>query len=451
MEKKNSFTGKIGFVMAAASSAVGLGNLWRFPYLAAKYGGAGFLIMYLLIAVTFGFTLLITEIAIGRKTGKSALYAFSSLNKKYKFIGILASIVPILILPYYCVIGGWVIKYTWVFLSGEGTKAAQSQYFETFTAQTAEPVLWLAVFIILTAVVILMGVTKGIEKISKILMPILIVLLIVVAGFVISRPNALDGVAYYLKPDWSKMSVNGFLAALGQVFYSMSLAMGIMITYGSYLPRKENIESSVKHIEIFDSGVAFLGGLMIVPAVFVFSNGDENALQAGPKLMFVTLPKVFESMPAGRIVGTAFFLLVLFAALTSAISLMETVVAIFVEKTKKSRRIITLFVTVYTVLMAIPSSLGFGIWSGISFNGMSILDTFDFLTNSILMPVVALFTCIFVGFVVKPKTVIDEVKYVEPVFKREKMYVALVKYVAPVFLLLILISSVLNAIGVITL
>lgn len=451
MEKKNSFTGKIGFVMAAASSAVGLGNLWRFPYLAAKYGGAGFLIMYLLIAVTFGFTLLITEIAIGRKTGKSALYAFSSLNKKYKFIGILASIVPILILPYYCVIGGWVIKYTWVFLSGEGTKAAQSQYFETFTAQTAEPVLWLAVFIILTAVVILMGVTKGIEKISKILMPILIVLLIIVAGFVISRPNALDGVAYYLKPDWSKMSVNGFLAALGQVFYSMSLAMGIMITYGSYLPRKENIESSVKHIEIFDSGVAFLGGLMIVPAVFVFSNGDENALQAGPKLMFVTLPKVFESMPAGRIVGTAFFLLVLFAALTSAISLMETVVAIFVEKTKKSRRIITLFVTVYTVLMAIPSSLGFGIWSGISFNGMSILDTFDFLTNSILMPVVALFTCIFVGFVVKPKTVIDEVKYVEPVFKREKMYVALVKYVAPVFLLLILISSVLNAIGVITL
>lgn len=450
-KQKSGFSSRIGFVLAAAGSAVGLGNLWRFPYLAAKYGGGSFLLIYLILTVTFGFALMITEIAIGRKTGKSALYAFSDLDRKSGFIGVLASAVPIIILPYYCVIGGWVVKYAWAFLTGSGGAAAADEYFGGFISQAGEPILWLGIFILATMVVILLGVNKGIENISKVLMPLLVILSVVIAVFVVTRPGAEAGLAYYLKPDLSKISANAFLAALGQLFYSMSLAMGIMITYGSYLKKDANIEHSVRNIEIFDTGIAFLAGLMIVPAVFVFSGGNEASLKAGPTLMFITLPKVFDSMAGGHIIGAVFFVLVLFAALTSAISLMETVVSIFVDKTNKSRTFITICVTIYTFILAIPSSLGFGVLSGISIKGMSILDIFDFVSNSILMPVVALFTCLFVGFVVKPGTVIDEVESSSHNFKSRKVYEILIKYVSPVLIILILISSILNAFGINTL
>ena len=410
-----------------------------------------FLLIYVILAVTFGFALMITEIALGRKTGKSALYAFSTLHEKCGFIGILASIVPIIILPYYCVIGGWVIKFAWAFLTGSGNAAAADDYFSNFIAKTGEPVMWLVIFILATSVVILLGVNKGIENISKVLMPLLVVLSVIIAVFVVTRPGAGAGIVYYLKPDLSKISANAFLAALGQLFYSMSLAMGIMITYGSYMKKNEDIESSVRNIEIFDTGIAFLAGLMIVPSVFVFSGGDQVSLKAGPTLMFITLPKVFDSMAGGHLIGTVFFVLVLFAALTSSISLMETVVSIFVDKTKKSRKFITVCVTVYTVLMAIPSSLGFGIWSGFSIHGMSILDFFDFISNSVLMPIVAFLTCVFVGFIVKPEMIMDEVESSTQKFKSKKLYIVLIKYVAPILVLLILFSSVLNALGIITL
>lgn len=450
-KQKSGFSSRIGFVLAAAGSAVGLGNLWRFPYLAAKYGGGSFLLVYLILTVTFGFALMITEIAIGRKTGKSALYAFSDLDRNSGFIGVLASAVPIIILPYYCVIGGWVVKYAWAFVTGSGSAAATDEYFGEFISQTGEPILWLGIFILATMVVILLGVNKGIENISKVLMPLLVILSVVIAVFVVTRPGAGAGISYYLKPDLSKISANAFLAALGQLFYSMSLAMGIMITYGSYLKKDANIEHSVRNIEIFDTGIAFLAGLMIVPAVFVFSGGNEASLKAGPTLMFITLPKVFDGMAGGHIIGAVFFVLVLFAALTSAISLMETVVSIFVDKTNKSRRFITICVTIYTIVMAIPSSLGFGVLSGISIKGMSILDMFDFVSNSILMPVVALLTCLFVGFVVKPKTVIDEVESSSHSYKSKKVYEILIKYVSPILIILILISSILNAFGINTL
>lgn len=450
-KQKSSFSSKLGFILAASGSAVGLGNLWRFPYLAAKYGGGSFLLIYLLLAVTFGFSLMITEVALGRKTGKSALYAFGNLNKKSGFIGVLASIVPIIILPYYCVIGGWVVKYAWVFLTGSAQAAASDDYFAAFISKTGEPLVWLVIFIVTTMVVILLGVNKGIENISKMLMPLLVLLSVVIAGYVVTRPGAGEGIVYYLKPDLSKMNGNAFLAALGQLFYSMSLAMGIMITYGSYLKKDEDIESSVRNIEIFDTGIAFLAGLMIVPAVFVFSGGDEAALKTGPTLMFITLPKVFDSMAGGTVMGAVFFILVLFAALTSAISLMETVVSIFVDWTKKSRSFITVCVTVYTILMAIPSSLGFGVWSGFNINGLSILDFFDFISNSVLMPIVALLTCIFIGFVVKPKVITDEVESSAQRFKSKTLYIILIKYISPVLLVLILVSSVLNTLGINTL
>ncbi len=446
--KRSTFTGKLGFVLAAAGSAVGLGNIWRFPYLAAQYGGGIFLLVYIVLALTFGFALMTAEIAIGRKTGLSAIGAFKSLNKKYSFIGYLAAIVPMIILPYYCVIGGWVTKYLAVFLAGQGSVAAEDTYFTGFISKTIEPIGWFFLYLSLTAFAILLGVDKGVERVSKVLMPILVVLSIVIAVYSLLMPGAVDGLIYYIKPDFSKFSVKTVLAAMGQLFYSMSLAMGIMITYGSYMKKDVNLESSVKQIEIFDTGIAFLAGLMIIPAVFVFSGGDESALGTGPSLMFVTLPKVFESMWGGNIVGIAFFVLVLFAALTSSISLMETVVSIFCDKFKWNRKLTCVIVFVGTLLIGLPSSLGYSVWSQVKIIGMQFLDFFDFISNSVIMPIVAFLTAIFVGYIIKPKAVIDEVESTAP-FKRKRLFTVVIKYIAPICIILILVSSVLSAFGII--
>ena len=280
--ERSSFTGKLGFVLAAAGSAVGLGNIWRFPYLAAKYGGGIFLLVYLILVVTFGFALMTAEISLGRKTGLSAIGAFGKLSRKYAFIGYIEAIVPMIILPYYCVIGGWVTKYFAIFASGGALASASDGFFEAFIGRPAEPLGWFALYLGATALVVWLGVEKGIERVSKIMMPILIVLSIAIAIYSVCLPGAVDGLRYYLLPDFKNFSVTTVLAAMGQMFYSMSLAMGIMITYGSYMKKDVNLESSVRQIEIFDTGIAFLAGLMIVPAVFVFSGGDESALGKGP-------------------------------------------------------------------------------------------------------------------------------------------------------------------------
>lgn len=446
--KRSSFSGKIGFVFAAAGSAVGLGNLWRFPYLAAKYGGGIFLLVYIFLAVTFGFTLMIAEVAIGRKTRQSAAGAYASLHKKWGFLGKLTSIIPMIILPYYCVIGGWVVKYFATFISGQAGAAAGDGFFTSFISKPVEPLLWLAVFIAVTTVVVLLGVEKGIEKVSKILMPVLVLLSIGIAIYTVTLPGAREGVKYYFTPDFRKFSPMTVLAALGQLFYSMSLAMGIMITYGSYMRRDTNLEKSVRQIEWFDTGIAVVSGLMIVPAVFVFTGGDESTLQAGAGLMFQMLPKIFDSIPFGNIVGVVFFLLVLFAALTSAISLMETVVSILQDRFGWSRRRICLLVLAGCLLLALPSSFGYGIWDSVKILGMSLLDFFDFISNSVIMPIVALLTCIFVGFVIRPSSIADEVKR-SGRFRQEKSFTLIMKYIAPICILAILISSILNSLGVI--
>ncbi len=447
-EKRSNFTGKLGFVLAAAGSAVGLGNIWRFPYLAAKYGGGIFLLVYLVLAVTFGFTLLTAEISLGRKTGLSAIGAFKKLSSKYSFIGYLASVVPIIILPYYCVIGGWVTKYFASYISGQGTAMAADTFFGAFIGQPGEPLLWFAIFLGITALVVLFGVEKGIEKVSKIMMPVLVGLSIVISVYILFLPGAMEGVKYYFLPDFSKFSVNTVLGAMGQLFYSMSLAMGIMITYGSYMKKEVSIESSVRQIEVFDTGIAFLAGLMIIPAVFVFSGGDEAALGQGPGLMFVTLPKVFESMAGGTWIGILFFVLVLFAALTSSISLMETIVSIFCDKFKINRKVSCLLVFLLSLALGIPSSLGNGVWAHITVLGMDFLTFFDFISNSVIMPIVALLTAIFIGYVVKTKTVIDEVELTGK-FKSKALFNAVIKYFAPICIVAILVSSVLSAFGII--
>ncbi len=449
--ERGTFTSKIGFILSAAGSAVGLGNIWRFPYLVAKYGGGSFLLCYVILAVTFGFTLMIAEIAIGRKTGLSAIGAFKALDQRSGFIGVLASIVPAIILPYYAVIGGWVVKYFITFLSGNGQAAAGDSYFNDFVSGTSGPIIWFAIFLIFTAAVVIMGVEKGIEKVSKIMMPVLAVLVVGISVYVLTIDGALEGVKYYVLPRLSDFSVKTVLAAMGQLFYSMSLAMGIMITYGSYMKKSTDLEKSVREIEVFDTAIAFFAGLMIVPAVFAFSGGDTSALNAGPGLMFITLPKVFADMPLGGVVGTVFFLLVFFAAVTSAISLMETIVSILMDRFHWKRRTTCILVTVYCLLMGIPSSLGFGALDFLQPLGMSILDAWDFISNSVLMPIVALLTCFFVGFVIKPKAIIDEVCQEGAQFKAKKMFTVMIQWIAPVILIGILVSSVLNAFGIFTL
>lgn len=447
MNKRSSFSGKLGFVLAAAGSAVGLGNIWRFPYLAAQYGGGTFLLIYLILAVTFGFSLMIAEVAIGRKTGLSAIGAFKALDSRFGFLGVLAALVPIIIFPYYSVIGGWVVKYFTVFLTGGAHAAAGDDYFTGFVGGTFEPLGWFLIFLGVTAVIVLLGVEKGIEKVSKFMMPVLVVLAVGISIYCLMMDGAMEGLAYYVQPHMADVSVKTVLSAMGQLFYSMSLAMGIMVTYGSYMRKDTNLESSVRQIEIFDTAIAFLAGLMIIPAVFVFSGGDPKMLQSGPSLMFVILPKVFDTMHFGNAVGAAFFLLVIFAALTSSISLMETIVSIFQDKFHWRRRNTCIFVAVLALVMGIPSSLGFGTLSFITWAGMTILDIMDFVSNSVMMPIVAFFTCVFVGFFVKPKTIADEVKVTDGRFAGEKLFTVMIKWITPVFLVLILLSSVANAMG----
>lgn len=451
MKERSNFSNRLGFVLAAASSAVGLGNIWRFPYLAAQYGGGSFLLIYLILAVTFGFTLMIAEVAIGRKTGLSAIGAFKKLDSRFGFLGILAAVVPVIIFPYYSVIGGWVTKYLVVFATGSGKESAGDSFFGTFTSQTVSPIIWFTIFLLITAVIVALGVENGIERASRILMPILIVLCIFIAAYSCTIKGAAEGVLYYLKPNLSDLSAKTILAAMGQLFYSMSLAMGIMVTYGSYMKRNAHLENAVRQIEIFDTAIAFLAGLMIIPAVFAFSGGDKSALNTGPGLMFVTLPKVFDSMALGGLIGAVFFLMVLFAALTSAISLMETIVSIIMDKFHTKRGITCVIVAVYALIVGIITSLGFGVLSGIAPLGMDILTFLDFISNSVLMPIVAIITCIFVGFIIKPKAIADEVRETDGKFRAEKMFSFMIKWVAPIFLAAILISSVLSAMGVMTL
>lgn len=437
-EERSSFSGGLGFVLAAAGSAVGLGNLWRFPYLAAQYGGGIFIFVYLILALTFGFSLLVMEIGMGRKTKASAIRAFEQMNKKFAFVGYLATLVPIIILPYYCVIGGWVLKYMVTYVTGGSMDAAGDAFFGNYVAQAEEPLLYFAIFLFLTTLIVLGGVKEGVERFSKMLMPILVVLAIGISIYVITLPDALEGLKYYLLPDFSKFSIKTVCAAMGQLFFSMSLAMGIMISYGSYVKDDVNVMKSVNHIEIFDTAIALLSGLMIVPAVFMFS-GEEGLKSSGVGLMFSTLPKVFADMPFGGVIGLVFFVLVFFAAITSSISVLEAIVSNILDKFKWDRRKASLGVAIFTFFLGIPSALGFGVLGNITPLGMDFLTFFDYISNSILMPIVALCTCIMFGWVVGTKQIEDEVTKNGEEFGRKKIFRVMIKYVAPVCLVVILI------------
>ena len=443
---RSAWSGKWAFILAAAASAVGLGNMWRFPYLAAKYGGGTFLLTYLVLVFTFGVSLLLLETALGRTTGQSAIGAFKQFGKKYAFIGILASAVPFIITPYYCIIGGWVTKYTAAYLvNGPEALADGGDFFTGFITSNAESYIWMLVFMAIVFVIVGLGVKGGIEKANLFMMPALIIMAVAIAIYTLTMPGAVEGALYYLTPDFSKFSPELVIGALGQMFYSLSLAMGIMITYGSYMRKQDSLTSSVVRIGGFDLGVSFIAGLLIVSAAFVaMGSGDAVAAKAGPSLMFVTLPTVFVDMGGmATIIGFLFFLLVLFAALTSAISLVETLVSIVHDGLQCTRAKALGIVIAFVVIAGAIINAGY---NGLSFieplgAGSSILDFADFISNSVLMPIVALLTCVFVGWIVKPKTIIDEVRVSAP-FKAAPAWTIMIKYIAPVLVIIILVAYV---------
>ena len=448
-KSRSSFSGKIGYVLAAAGASVGLGNIWRFPYLAAKYGGGIFLLIYILLALTFGYSMIVAESAIGRMTRKSPVGAFQSFGKS-KWLsagGWINAIIPILIVPYYSVIGGWVIKYLIEYVKGNSTLLAEDGYFSGFISNGVSTELCFAVFCLITVAIIYAGVRNGIERVSKVMMPILIVLSVIIAVYSVTRPGALAGVKYFLVPNPSRFSWMTVVSAMGQMFYSLSIAMGILVTFGSYMKKNVSIEQSTENVEIFDTAIAIMAGLMIIPAVFAFSDGDPDTLQAGPALMFITIPKVFASMGMGTAVGVLFFVLVLFAALTSSIALTESAVSTFEDELGWDRTRSTILIGCIMITLGSLSALGYGPLASVTVFGMQFLDFFDFLTNSVMMPIAAIATCLLVSRIVGVEKIEEEVTREGQPFRRKPVFNFMLRYLCPIFAAIILASSVANALG----
>lgn len=458
MEKKSgNFSGSLGFVLAAAGSAVGVGNIWRFPYLAAQDGGGLFILVYLVLVLTFGFTLLTTDIAIGRRTKKNALYAFGAISPKWNFLGKLTFLVPALIMTYYSVIGGWVTKYAVTYLSGKSSAAAEDSYFTDFITAPAAPIVFMLVFLAITAFVVYAGVDKGIERFSRLVMPGLLLMIICIAVFSLTLKHTdesgnvrtgLQGLEVYLIPNFEGLNFSKFLKilldAMSQLFFSLSVSMGIMITYGSYVKKDVDLNKSIRQIEFFDTGVALLAGMMIIPAVYVFSGTEGMA--SGPSLMFVSLPKVFHAMgKAGTVVGLIFFIMVAFAALTSCVSIMETLVASCMTLFKTTRKKMSLIIGVISAAAAIVICLGYNIfYFELALpNGQTaqLLDVMDYISNSFLMPLISFLTCIFVGWVIKPKWIQEEMESGGHVFRRKKLYAFMIRYAAPVIMAVLFLQS----------
>ncbi len=428
---------------------MGLGNIWRFPYLAAKYGGGIFLVIYIILALTFGYTMIIAETALGRMTRKSPVGAYASFGKS-KWIssgGWINAIIPILIVPYYSVIGGWVIKYLVEYAIGQTQAVAADGYFSEFIADGVSTEIYFVIFSVIVLVIIYAGVRNGIERVSKFMMPVLVILSLIITVYSVTRPGALAGVKYFLVPNASNFSWMTVVSAMGQMFYSLSIAMGILVTFGSYMQKETSVEESTKQVEIFDTAIAIMAGLMIIPAVFAFSGGDAETLQAGPALMFITIPKVFASMGLGTFTGVLFFLLVLFAALTSSIALTESAVSTFEDEFGWSRKKATVVISVIMIVLGSLSALGYGPLSNVKIMGMQFLDFFDFLTNTVMMPIAAIATCLLISKVVGVKRIEEEVTYGKGTFRRKKIFCFMIQYLCPIFAALILLSSIANAFG----
>ena len=457
MREKNNFTSSIGFVLTAAGSAVGVGNIWRFPYLAAKDGGGLFLIIYFLLVLTFGSTLLITDIAIGRKTGKHAWYAFGSIDSRWNFLGKFTFLVPAIIMTYYSVIGGWILKYAVSYIAGQHAAIAEDGYFTSFITDEISPIFFMFLFLAVTSFIVYSGVEKGIEKFSRFVMPALLLIVIGIAVYSLTLSHTdstgvtrsgLEGLAVYVIPDLEGMTFSRFLGilldAMSQLFFSLSVSMGIMITYGSYVKKDVNLNKTIASVQIFDSAVAFIAGMMIIPAIYVFSGTDGMA--SGPSLMFVSLPKVFESMgPFGNVIAIVFFVMMIFAALTSCISIMETLVATNVHLFRTTRKKASIVIGTVSLAAAVIICLGYNVfYFELTLpNGATaqLLDVMDYISNSFLMPAISFLTAVFVGWVIKPEWIADEMRIGAEKFTLEKIYRVMIKFIVPVIMAVLFLQS----------
>ncbi|WP_022748486.1 sodium-dependent transporter [Lachnobacterium bovis] len=461
-KKKGGFSGQLGFVMAAAGSAVGVGNIWRFPYLTAKDGGGLFLLIYFALVLTFGFTLLTSDLAIGRKTKMSSIYAYGQMKSGWKFLGYITFLVPALIMTYYAIIGGWITKYIVIYLTNNSKDAIKDNYFTDFITSKASPIILMLFFMTLTSIIVFLGVEKGIEKFSKIIMPGLFLIIVGIAIYSLTLSHdvtlangkhvtrtGLEGFKVYVIPDFHGLTIKKFLQilldAMSQLFFSLSVSMGIMITYGSYVKDEIDLNKAVSQIEIFDTAAAFFAGLMIIPSIYVFS-GVEG-MSAGPGLIFISLPKVFNEMGiAGKIIGLVFFVMVFFAALSSCISVLETLVANCMELFKVSRKKITLILTVIYMIASIVVCLGYNVlYFDVKLpNGSNgqLLDIMDYISNSFLMPLISCISAILIGWIVGPDWVVNEVCKNGEKFRRKIVYRVMIKYVAPVVMFILFLQSI---------
>lgn len=395
--KRDQFGSRIGFVLASAGSAVGLGNIWRFPYITGENGGAAFVFTYLIMVFTIGFTIMLAELVLGRRTQRNNVGALQKLGgKAWSMVGWLGIVASILILSFYGVIGGWTIKYMVSIVNGlpSGTDAAAQagKAFETFIADSPTVILYQGLFMIATVLVVSKGIGQGIERFCKVLMPLLFLIMLALVVRALTLPGAMEGISFYLKPDFSKVTTGMVLAAMGQAFFSLSLGNGGMLTYGSYLKKEEPLPSSAFQICILDSLVAFLSGLIIFPAVFAF--GFQPG--AGPGLTFITLPAVFSQMFGGVFWAGLFFLLLVIASLTSSMNMLEVASAHFVDEKIWPRKKATWIIGTFIFLLGIPSAISLS--GNLNVFGKSFLDAVDFLASNLMMPVGGFFLAIFTGW-----------------------------------------------------
>lgn len=438
-EKKNGFTSGIGFVLAAAGSAVGLGNLWGFPYKTAENGGAAFVLIYIACVLLIGFFTMMSEIFIGKRAQANAVTAYKKISKNFGWFGLVAVMIPAFIICYYAVLGGWTTKYAVNSFNGN------AGIISTFSVNTWEVILFTMVFLLLAVLIIIGGVEKGIEKMSKILMPMLFLIIVGIVIYSLSLGSGVkEGLAFFLKPDFSTLNAKTVLTAMGQAFYSLSLGMGIMISYGSYTGNEISLTKSCTMICIFDTIVALLAGLAIFPAVAHF---DPELLGSskGVVLVFIILPEVFESLgTAGKFLSFAFFVMVTIAAITSVVSLIEVVTQFAIQKYRISRKRAALVVGVIGFLVSIPIGISLGHVaileeSGPALFGLDWLTFFDEVTNTVLMPVCALFACLCAGWILKPERVIREIEesgtVMHPFLKRS--YAFMIRYITPLLILIV--------------
>ncbi|WP_102399748.1 sodium-dependent transporter [Haloimpatiens massiliensis] len=439
--KRENFGSRIGVLAAAAGSAIGLGNIWKFPYITGKNGGAAFILVYLACIALVGVPVMLAEFSLGRKVQKNAVGVFKELapRKPWLLTGVLSVTTAFIILSFYAIIAGWVFAYIWRAGSGQLLSVQHkdiANYFGGIISSGVEPVIWTFVVIGITTSIVLFGVRKGIEKCSKVLMPLLLFILVILMIRSVTLEGAWKGLEFLFKPDFSKLTKEGFLEALGHSFYSLSLGMGIIMTYGSYVGKKENLISLTFQVIVADTLIALMAGIVIFPAVFAYGLEPSQ----GPGLIFVTLPAVFKSMPFGVVFETMFFVLIAIAAITSTISLMEVVVACVTEQFKIERKKATVIIALGIFLLSIPSTLSFGPWADVKILGKNFFDMFDFITSNIFLPAGGILVCLFTAWVWKSKNAIEEITsnglYK---FKGGKLFSFAIKILAPLAIGLIFI------------